>query len=226
MTSVPQAIQCVIVDDHLLLLQLLAGFVRAVPSLVVAGTATSAADAEAVAALDRIDLILVDPKLGSGDGMDLLRTVVARHPAVKCIVVSGAAADFVCPPDLMPYVVSVVDKSRACDTLLAEITAAVGLAAHPVAGPSSEDRIRSRLTAREFELFTALGEGLSNKEIGKRFGISTRTVETHRKAISRKLGQSGAALMRLAVIHRHTTAEPVLRPPHAIDMSSATTSHS
>lgn len=221
MSAAHQPIHCVIVDDHLMLLQLLTGVVRAVPGLVIASTATSVGQAEAVAALDRIDLMLVDPKLGAGNGMDLLRTVVARHPRVKCIVISGAAADFVCPADLMPNVVSVVDKSHACDTLLTEINRAVGTAdaAAPVRLSAAE--IRSRLTDREFELFTVLGEGLANKEIGKRFGISTRTVETHRKSISKKLGCSGAALARLAAIHHQIGGGPDLGQTPTVDASAA-----
>lgn len=221
MPAVPQPIHCVIVDDHLMLLQLLAGIVRSVPGLVVVSTATSVGQSQAVAALERIDLILVDPKLGAGDGMDFLRAVVAKHPNVKCIVLSGAAAEFVCPADLMANVVSVVDKSHACDTLLAEIAKAVGTeeSAAPIRLSAAE--IKSRLTGREFELFTVLGEGLANKEIGQRFGISTRTVETHRKSISKKLGCSGAALVRLAAVHHQIGGGPGLGPMQAVDASAA-----
>lgn len=220
MPATRQPIHCVIVDDHLMLLQLLTGIVRSVPGLLIVSTATNVGQAQAVAALDRIDLILVDPKLGAGNGMDLLRTVVARHPHVKCIVISGAAADFVCPTDLMPNVVSVVDKSHACDTLLAEINKAVGTDGGAVPARLSAAEIKSRLTDREFELFTVLGEGLANKEIGQRFGISTRTVETHRKSISRKLGCSGAALVRLAAIHHQIGGGTGLGQSPAVDVSA------
>lgn len=210
--------QCVIVDDHVMLLDLLVGAVRGIPGLSVAATATDVTDAARIAALDRVDLLIVDRKLPSGDGMDLVRAVRARHPALKCIVIAGCVSDFVCPAELMGCVVSVIDKAHASDTLLAAVGSAVGTAAPYAGGPATPDDFRSRLTPREFELFTMLGEGLSNKELGQRFGISTRTVETHRKSISKKLGQSGAALVRLATLHRHgglivdrlpaTSAEP------------------
>ena len=92
-------------------------------------------------------------------------------------------------------------------------------AAAPVRLSAAE--IRSRLTDREFELFTVLGEGLANKEIGKRFGISTRTVETHRKSISKKLGCSGAALARLAAIHHQIGGGPDLGQTPTVDASAA-----
>lgn len=203
MEFAPPAVHCVIVDDHVMLLDLLAGAVRTVPGIVISATATDVTDAGRIAALEAVDLLIVDRRLASGDGMELVRSVLVRHPRMKCIVITGSTIDFVCPPDLMDCVVSVIDKSHACDTLLAEINRIVGVPAPPAAPP---DAVQSLLTPRELELFVALGDGLTNKEVGQRFGITTRTVETHRKAISRKLGQSGAALIRLATLHRHAAS--------------------
>lgn len=203
MEFAPPAVHCVIVDDHVMLLDLLAGVVRTVPGIVISATATDVTDAGRIAALEAVDLLIVDRRLASGDGMELVRSVLVRHPRMKCIVITGSTIDFVCPPDLMDCVVSVIDKSHACDTLLAEINRIVGVPAPPAAPP---DAVQSLLTPRELELFVALGDGLTNKEVGQRFGITTRTVETHRKAISRKLGQSGAALIRLATLHRHAAS--------------------
>jgi len=196
--------QCVIVDDHLMLLDLLVRAVGGMPGLSVAATATDVTDAGSLAALDHVDLLIVDLRLPSGDGMDLVRTVRARHPGLKCIVIAGCVKDFVCPLDLLACVVSIIDKAYASDTLFAAITKAVGRSGPDTDQPDSLEEISSRLTPRELEVFIILGEGLSNKELGKRFRISTRTVETHRKSISKKLGRSGAALVRLATLHRHS----------------------
>jgi DNA-binding NarL/FixJ family response regulator len=47
-----------------------------------------------------------------------------------------------------------------------------------------------------------IARGRSNKGIGARFGISVRTVESHREALMRKLAIHGtAALTRLAIDH-------------------------
>lgn len=216
MEFAPPAVHCVIVDDHVMLLDLLAGVVRTVPGIVISATATDVTDAGRIAALEAVDLLIVDRRLASGDGMELVRSVLVRHPRMKCIVITGSTIDFVCPPDLMDCVVSVIDKSHACDTLLAEINRIVGVPAPPAAPP---DAVQSLLTPRELELFVALGDGLTNKEVGQRFGITTRTVETHRKAISRKLGQSGAALIRMATLHRHAGLSGEVRPVPAAEQS-------
>ena len=73
-------IRCVIVDDHALLLDLLVGLVGGIPGLDVTATATDVVDAERLAALDRVDLLIVDRQLKTGDGMDVVRRVQAGHP--------------------------------------------------------------------------------------------------------------------------------------------------
>ena len=58
----------------------------------------------------------------------------------------------------------------------------------------------SLLTAREREVLIEIARGLSNKEIAGRFGISVRTVESHRESVMRKLEMRGvAALTRFVV---------------------------
>lgn len=47
------------------------------------------------------------------------------------------------------------------------------------------------LTARELEVLQLLSEGLSNKEIGSRLGISESTAKFHVNAIAGKLGANG-----------------------------------
>ena len=49
------------------------------------------------------------------------------------------------------------------------------------------------LTPREREILTLLGEGLVNKEIGVRLGISEHTVKTHLAAIYEKLEAANRA---------------------------------
>lgn len=217
MPSVRDIVHCVIVDDHALLLDLLVGVASGIPGLEVTATATDVVEAERLAALPRIDLLIVDRQLKTGDGLEVARRVWARHPAMKCIVIAGVTSDFVCPVDLLDVVVSVVDKARASDTLLKEIKRVAGLPAEAAAKSASTQEIKLRLTDREWELFNALGEGLSNKELGTRFGISTRTVETHRKSIARKVGVSGAALVRMAVLQRRGSGAAQIRDHATVD---------
>lgn len=63
------------------------------------------------------------------------------------------------------------------------------------------------LTARESEVLVCLGEGLMNKQVADRLGLSIKTVETHRHHLMEKLGlHTAGALMRCAVEYRLRTA--------------------
>jgi two-component system, LuxR family, response regulator FixJ len=62
------------------------------------------------------------------------------------------------------------------------------------------DRRLDTLTAREREVTDLLVDGLANRQIGERLGISVRTVEVHRANIMRKTRANGLAdLVRMVL---------------------------
>jgi DNA-binding NarL/FixJ family response regulator len=57
-----------------------------------------------------------------------------------------------------------------------------------------------RLSDRELEVFSLLGEGLSTREVAQRLNLSVKTIETHRAQIKRKLGlRNSTELIQRAV---------------------------
>ena len=68
---------------------------------------------------------------------------------------------------------------------------------------TSGDKRKDFLTLREKEVLQLLSEGLGNKQIGLKLGISAKTAETHRARLMTKLGlHSLASLVRYAVRQR------------------------
>jgi DNA-binding NarL/FixJ family response regulator len=64
-----------------------------------------------------------------------------------------------------------------------------------------------RLTPREREVLQLLAEGNRNKKIAQMLGISTKTVETHRTTLMRKIGVTSIVeLVRYAVRNNLTEA--------------------
>jgi two-component system, LuxR family, response regulator FixJ len=60
--------------------------------------------------------------------------------------------------------------------------------------------VATELTRREREVARLIADGASNKEAGRRLGISPRTVELHRAHIMEKLGARNAAdLVRIVL---------------------------
>lgn len=205
------AIRCVVVEDHVMVLQMLCGVLRTMGGIDVVATGTSLGDATRLASNARIDLVLLDLSLGQEDGFSLLRALSESHPQLKCIVLSSLESLATCPIDLIDHVVEVVDKGQAWDALLAAIERAVGDRLQSGLRMPRRETLLARLTPREYDVFESLGRGLTNKEIAKDLGISVKTVETHRKAVSRKLGCNGASLIRLATLSQH------LSLPHAVE---------
>jgi DNA-binding NarL/FixJ family response regulator len=57
-----------------------------------------------------------------------------------------------------------------------------------------------RLSDRELEVFSLLGDGLSTREVAQRLNLSVKTIETHRAQIKRKLGlRNSTELIQRAV---------------------------
>ena len=64
----------------------------------------------------------------------------------------------------------------------------------------TEPEGRNQITLREQQVLVALTEGLKTKEIASRFGLSQRTIETHREHIMEKLNiRNVAGLTRFAI---------------------------
>lgn len=74
--------------------------------------------------------------------------------------------------------------------LLGDAPSRARLDAHPAAGTAAA-RDTAPLTPREREVLSMMAEGLGNKSIARRLGISEHTVKTHVAALFAKLDVSG-----------------------------------
>lgn len=197
------AIRCVVVEDHVMVLQMLCGVVRTLGGIDIVATGTSFRDADRLAATRAIDLVILDAALTDGDAFGVLRALIASHPGLTCVLITSAESSRGCPSDLIDRIAAVVDKADPWEALQAAIERAVGDRLQAGLRVPTQDQLRARLTCREYDVFERLGRGLSNKEIATALAISVQTVETHRKAISKKFGCNGASLVRLATLSQH-----------------------
>lgn len=194
------SLRCVILEDQTMFLQLLAGMVRTTPGLELTGTYSLAEKAREFVAKHPTDLLILDLALPDGQGITVLKAAAKKNPKVSCIVLSGHASQFVCPADLRAHVRAVVDKTQAYGSLQKEIAEII----HPEAELKGSPSPQELLTRREYEVFSLVGQGRMSKEIAEKLGMAVRTVETHRKAICRKLKVSGPELVRQASVYLHT----------------------
>jgi DNA-binding NarL/FixJ family response regulator len=194
----PVALRCLIVEDQVMFLQLLCKMLQGLDGLDVVGTATSCHGGLEACRLHRPDALILDLALPDGDGLSVARFLRMLQPQAKALVLSAQASSFVCPEDLEPMLVGVVDKTSTFETLQGVIEAALLESrrggAEPLQGVEG-------LTPRQRVIFALIGRGLASKAIAHSTGLSLATVETHRKAIARRLQCSGAELVRRAALH-------------------------
>ena len=174
-----------------------------VETTVVVGEAESGDDiAPAVAALTP-DLVVLDLDLGDGEGLSMLRrlrnggfdgTVLVladRSDGAAVLEALRLGAAGYLPkseglPGLADALRRIVGGERAVPPELERAARAeLGRYARQARDGSE---VRVTLTAREHDVLTLLAEGLTMRQIGRRLGISPRTVETHVAKLYRKLG--------------------------------------
>jgi DNA-binding NarL/FixJ family response regulator len=92
MTQMRQTSQIYLVDDHALMRQALQSAVEMLPGHVVCGTAASAEEALAALAAPAgvaADVALIDMSLPGMSGLELVRKLSERRPALRCLILSG-----------------------------------------------------------------------------------------------------------------------------------------
>lgn len=160
----------------------------------------SLADAEAGYAI-------VDLTPPQADGFDVLTAIREKRPDIQVIMVSANATVRSAIRAIKLGAVDFLEKPYSPSEILAAIEAAHEAALTQDAATRNGHEARQRLrtlTPRECAVFRGLLDGGSNKSIGKKLGISARTVEVHRARIMEKLGAHALPeAVRLAVIASH-----------------------
>ncbi|MBN8458546.1 MAG: response regulator transcription factor [Verrucomicrobia bacterium] len=191
--------RCLIVEDQVMFLDLLLIALRGIPRLEICRTARTFAEASEALRQERYDIAILDYMLPDGSGLDLARELGRSSPNTVVVMLTAHIQSLLPQQAIAEAgrIRAVVDKVGSLDSLRAEIEAFIR-----ERDPQARTDVHpeTSLTRRELEIFRLVGEGLPNKQIAARLFISQRTVESHRKTISRKMGMSGSELVRHAAL--------------------------
>jgi DNA-binding NarL/FixJ family response regulator len=197
-------IRVLVADDQALLRGSFRVLVDTAPGFTVVGEASTGAEAVAAVERDRPDVVLMDVRMPDMDGIEATRRICAAPDA------SGTRILMLTMFDLDSYVYAALRagasgfllKDTPPQDLLAAIRAIAGgdsllspsitrrLIAEFVTRPAVSrpaTRELEGVTAREREVLTLVGKGLSNTEITERLRISPATVRTHIGHLREKL---------------------------------------
>ena len=187
-------IRVAIVDDHPVVREGTAALLGAQPGLRIVGTAASLEEAAPLLDPARVDVLLLDIRLGAQSGLTLLAAATPR-PAVVVLT----AYDY-------PQYAAAARRLGAAGFVVktapvAELVEAIRCAAAGgLAFGCAPDSAAATLSRREREVVRLVADGRSNDEIGAGLGITTKTVAGHLRRLFERLGaQSRTELATRAV---------------------------
>jgi DNA-binding NarL/FixJ family response regulator len=206
-----------LIDDHELIRQGLAGAFTQADGFDVAGQAASVADGLAQAHELAPDVVVTDVRLPDGSGLDVVRALRKENKQIGLVVLTMYAGDEQLFAAMDAGASAFVGKDSPTSTVIsaarqasvAPLTfACTGLAEAMIRRMSSS---APRLSDRERQVLDLLAEGLGVSAIAGRLYLSESTAKSHIGRIYDKLGaanraQALVAAMRLGLIS--STAPP------------------
>jgi len=165
----------------------------------VIGAVGSVEEAVSMTESKRPDVVLLDVRLGSGDGLTALEQIREKTPEVSVVIMSTydnptyvaraialGASDYILKDSSRLDVVETVQRAAqgakpSENSILRRVQSTM---------EKRKDRTDSKdipLTNRELQVLRHIALGLSNREIGNSLGISVETVKEHVQNILRKL---------------------------------------
>ena len=191
-------IRVLVVDDHAVVRDGLELLLERFEPVTCVGTAADGAEAVAMTADLAPDVVLMDLSMPVMDGTEATRRITESHPDTAVLVLTTFADDRHVMAAIDAGAVGYLLKDSGPDQLLAGVEAAARGESPldpKVAGALMASRRQApapapavSLTAREREVLALVVDGLANKNIARRLGISEKTVKAHLTSVFSALG--------------------------------------
>jgi DNA-binding NarL/FixJ family response regulator len=200
-------VRVLVADDQALVREGLLTLLGAAPDLEPVGGARDGEEAVAMASRLHPDVVLMDLRMPSVDGVQATRRIRAQLPATQVVVLTTYADEASIIDALQAGALGYLTK----DAGIAEISRAVqaaaaghslldaavrsrllaaAAAARPASAPAPArgPELPDELTPREAEVLSLIARGLSNGEIADHLIVSQATVKTHINHLFAKTG--------------------------------------
>ncbi len=202
-TSKPARIA--VVDDHGIVRFGYAQLINQHPQLEVCGMACSEQEGLEMLRRETPDVAIIDLSLSEGDGMDLIKSVVALFPATKVLVISAHPESLFASRVLAFGALGYINKQKAPEQLIDGIQTVLRGDFY-FSEEVTKNLIRSRigaqrsvapdgiasLTNRELQVYEFIGHGQTTRQIADAMFLSVKTIERHKENIKQKFGLENA----------------------------------
>ena len=191
-------LRILIAEDHTLVREGTRQLLAQEPDLEVVGEADRGDAAVELARRLRPDVVVLDLRMPTLNGIEAARQIVAENPAAKVLIVSAYDDEDYILEALKAGAIGYLLKTAPGRELVSAVRS-VATGAMTLQGEVSQ-KLTARwrqaeapgptraLSTRELEVLRLIAHGHANKEIAARLGISQRTVEGHLNNIFSKLG--------------------------------------
>jgi DNA-binding NarL/FixJ family response regulator len=178
-------------DDHPVVRSGIAAMIANEPDIEVVAEARDGAEAVALFEAHGPDVVLMDLRMPTMDGVSAIRAIRAIDPQARVVALTTFDGDTDIHRALSAGACAYLLKDALVGELVRAIRSAVAgrrLIPPAVASRLAEFTPRVELTAREQEVLQLVADGLRNKEIARVIGRSAETVKVHLQSILQKLG--------------------------------------
>lgn len=197
-----EAVRVAVVDDHEIVRRGVRDLIESAPGLLFAGEASGAAEALRLVPALRPRVAILDVRLPDGDGVSLCRELRSRMPELACLMLTSYSDDDALFEAVMAGASGYLLKQVRGNDLISAVRAVA--AGESILDPASTTRMLDRLraavprdtgselelSAREDHLLDLIGQGLTNREIADRTGLTEKTVKNYVSRLLQKLGMA------------------------------------
>lgn len=188
-------IDVVVVDDHAIVRHGLEQLIATTDDLRVVASVGGGEQAIEAVAQTAPDIVLMDLSMPGMDGVEATRRILVAHPGVSVVVLTSFGDQRRVLDALDAGAVGYLLKGSDPEDILEALrsTSAGGAPLDPQAakvllGSRRTPQSPGDLTDREAQVLALVADGLANKQIAARLGISERTVKAHLGSVFQRIG--------------------------------------